>query len=262
MKKKQYTAGQWAMMVAAAILIVAGSLGAALMLLYLTLKYGTDIHGEDTKKLAGAAFWWMAGACLVLCGISAAAAKKADQLRETWDREESEKMDRLGNLLDILSYLFELFFVLLYMAAGFRIFVEMPGLQEDGEWMKQGIFLAGFILAVILLAAFQRNLQAAQKRLAEREGSHVYSNGFFSKNDLKEWLKKSDEGEQQLVYKAAFRTYRIMIRILFFAMAAISFTKLPGPVTITAFTVISIIWIIMSTCFCIERYRLRRGKLR
>lgn len=263
MKKKTYTTGEWALMVAAAFLIVAGAFSIIWMIVYLGVKYGTDIHGEEVKKMAAAAFLCVAGACSVLCVISAVTVKRSRVLLKIWDGEESIRMDRMGSFLDVLSYLFELFFVLLFLASGFRIFVESPGLEAGGEeWVANGAYLVGFLVLTIMLYSFQKILKDAQNEMAESEGSHVYSNDLFTKSALNEWVNHSDEGERQVVYKAAFHTYRVTARILFFAMAFTSFTRLGSTVAITVFTVTGIIWILMSGCFCIERNRLRRKKLR
>lgn len=263
MKQKSYTAGEWALMIGAAVLMVGGAFGIFLMILSFAIKYGKDIHGEEVRGLAAAAFWCIAGGCLVLCGISTAAGRKSGRLLKAWDGEESPLLDRQRSLMDILNYFFELFFVLLFMAAGFRVFAEGPDLAEgESEWIKIGGYLLAFILLTIVLYAFQRMLRDARSDLAESEGGCVYSGGVFSTKDMKEWARKSDEGERQLVYEAAFRACRRTIRILFLAMAFICYTKLQGPVTITAFTVTGIIWILLSASFCIERNRLRKQRPR
>lgn len=268
MKKKTYKPKEWAIMIAASILLVAGIFALLGLSLYISVNgHGpVSIHGQGARKAALVFFGCVAGAGMVLCGASTAVARRCRMLLKVWDGEESQDLDNLEKRMDILNYLFEGCFVMLLLTAGLFIFVwagPAGKAQEDPIWPAGAVCAFTFIFGSIALRGFQKNMQDEMNRLLETGEGYVYSSSFYGKESLNQWMKSTDEGQRQLVYKAAFRIYRNTTCILFFSMnLTLVFTALRSAVGFAVFLTIGIIWLLMSAGFCMERNRLRRQQLR
>ena len=265
MKNKTYKSKEWALMIAAAILIVAGVFALLGLSLYISLhgQGPVSLHGPGARKAALVLFGCGAGAGIVLCGASAAAASRCRKLLKVWDGDESQGLDKLEKRMDILNYLFEGCFVVLLLTAGFFVFVWAGKAPEGTVWPLGAVCVFVFIFGSIVLRGFQKNIQDEMNRLLEAGEGYVYSSSFYGKESLNQWMKNTDEGQRQLVYKAAFRVYRNTTCILFSSMnLALVFIAFRSTTGFTVFLTIGVIWILMSASFCIERNRLRKQRIR
>lgn len=270
MKKKTYTTGEWILMIGTGVFIAACVIilmGGAVFI-GKTEGLSISVHGPGARRFATIFFWCMVGGGIVLGIASTAAARRCRELLNSWNGEDSPKLDRLEKQMDIMNYLFEFFFVAILLSVGVLYYIYMGEVGEEevtavGPEPITPILPAGliYVCSAVVLRGFQKNMQDEMNKLLENQSGQVYSSAVYGKETLNQWMQDSDEGQRQIVYKAAFRVYRNTVRVLFFAMNISLITvALPG-VGIKVFLTIGIIWLFMTAGFCIERNRLRRQKL-
>ncbi|MBC6678787.1 DUF3169 family protein [Zhenpiania hominis] len=177
-----------------------------------------------------------------------AAARQKSAAAEFFDavEERRETVLYLYELTTFLSIL--LCFLTLYFSTRF----EMGYLSVILPLLSACLFF------IIILEIQMRRLKKGMRLYFPKQKGNVYGSGWLGFS-LGEWMQSSDEGEQMIVYKAVYRTYRkvkaaCVFLFVFFGMLTVCGDLSPGPMMVAA------LFRGMLTCiFYYERKRLRNA---
>lgn len=118
--------------------------------------------------------------------------------------------------------------------------------------------LSACLFFIIILEIQMRRLKKGMRLYFPKQKGNVYGSGWLGFS-LGEWMQSSDEGEQMIVYKAVYRTYRkvkaaCVFLFVFFGMLTVCGDLSPGPMMVAA-----LFWGMLTCIFYYERKRLRNA---
>lgn len=153
---------------------------------------------------------------------------------------------------ETILYLYE--FTVIIMCLGYFIFCFLWYEQQQIAMFLLGV--AAYILPIFLIEIQIRSLKKIIEKYFPQQKGNVYGSAWYGFS-LGEWMRTSDEGEQMMVYKAAYRTYRKVKLVcfflaMFFGILTANGDLSPGPLTVTA-----LFWVLLNSIFYYERNRLK-----
>lgn len=177
--------------------------------------------------------------------------KKCRKLYQVWDGESEEDMNKIETSL---SYALWVTSILQIMS--FFFFATGAYFIHDYENLKGTdliYWLTGFIAAVICTIVAQQKIINFEKEMnPEKQGS------IFDQKFSKKWEKSCDEAERLSIYKSAYTSYRAVTVtcLLLWGFCVIganlwNFGLIPV-------TVISIIWLVHVSSYCIKSISLSK----
>ena len=168
----------------------------------------------------------------------------------------AEFFDAVEERRETALYLYELTTILSMLIC---LLVEYFSLWLEKGNLSEVLFLLGvYLLFMIALEIQMRRLKKVMRLYFPKQKGNVYGSGWLGFS-LGEWMQSSDEGEQMIVYKAVYRTYRkvkaaCVFLFVFFGMLTVCGELSPGPMTVAA-----IFWVMLTCIFYYERKRLRNA---
>lgn len=170
---------------------------------------------------------------------------KCRKLYQLWDGESEKEMNKVETDLSYALWFTSILLILsfFFFAAGAYLSIHS---FEDIKRADLIYWFAGFIFAVVCTIVAQQKIVNFQKEMnPEKRGS------IFDQKFAKKWEKSCDEAEQLGIYKSAYSSYKAvrgtcLLLWLFCVIGANIWDFGLMPVT-----VISIIWLVQVSSYCI-----------
>ncbi|MEY8355967.1 DUF3169 family protein [Lachnospiraceae bacterium 54-53] len=172
--------------------------------------------------------------------------RKCRRLYQAWDGESEEEIIRietgLSYALWFTSILLILSFFFFALGAYFNVHAFDSLKRSDTAY-----WFGGFLAAVVSTIAAQQKIVNFEKEInPEKQGS------IFDQKFAKKWEKSCDEAERLGIYKSAYASYRaVTVTCLVLWLFCVIGTNLWN-FGLMPVTVISIIWLVQVSSYCIK----------
>lgn len=213
---------------------------------------GFDLQGEGTKwALKQVGIFGSFVTTTIILFVIAIIYRQARSLYHRWDGEDEEVYAKIEEKISYALMFTSIAMILGYFFFSFGIYVIEPeGISKPDskiELWEFWVVLFGMIYAIASTCIAQQKIVNFDKELNPEKKGSVYDINFNSK-----WMESSDEAERFLIYKAAYRAFRVM-QIVFPVAWIIS---LLGMVTfgtgLFSSILILALWMAMVCTYCIN----------
>ena len=210
------------------------------------------LQGEETKwvlKQVGIFGSFVVTTVLLL--VITIIYRKAKNLYHSWDGEDEEVYAKIEEKISYALMFTSITMIFGYFFFSFGVYVIEPKgvskLNAKIELWEFWVVLLGMVYAVVSTCIAQQKTVNFDKELNPEKKGSVYDINFNSK-----WLESSDEAERFLIYKAAYRAFRIM-QIVFPAAWIVSLIDMISFGTgLFSSILILALWMIMVCTYCIN----------
>ena len=114
--------------------------------------------------------------------------------------------------------------------------------------------LASFLLTIFVVFLFQKQVVDLLKTInPEKHGS------IFDFNFNKKWIASCDEAQQLLIYKAAYKAFRIGIYTCLALWLLLFLANMAFDVGLLPIACVSLIWLIITIAYYVESRHLQAG---
>lgn len=199
--------------------------------------------GDLGGLAAGALPWVFWGFDLAVTLASLGLYCSARGIVRRWDGEDEEFIDRAERRLCAALILANLL-----MICGFLLFTLLCAGVGEGFWLGLGAFLFCLLASIVLTNLIVR----LTKRLNPEKRGEVLDTRF-----QKDWLNSCDEGEKSVIYRSAFRAYRVGSYTCLGLWLACLIAQVPfGLIGPAPGVCVALVWLALTMSYCLESYRL------
>lgn len=171
--------------------------------------------------------------------------KRQGLILEDAEDDESDRIEAdleyygaVGTVLDTVLNVI----AILVLSTGYsmKYIIELNGSEARTLLIAMGIFIFAFIYSGYWSVRFVKEVQ---KIYPNKKGDPS------TRRFTKEWLESCDEAEQEKIYKAAYKSYYISMKIMPICMILALLVHLVWNTGIMAVAFIGVIWIIMTVTY-------------
>lgn len=179
---------------------------------------------------------------------------KSRKQYKIWDGENEAQLESIEINLSYALWLTSMATIIsfFFFAMGFW---SIAGLEYSVSGMYLLLWLGGFILITVCTTLAQQKLVNFTKEINPEKQGSVFDHKF-----AKKWEESCDEAEKLSIYKSAYKAYRsvnitcmVLWVVCVLGNGVLDFGLLPV-------AVISIIWGVLTTSYCMECIRLEKNR--
>ncbi len=173
-----------------------------------------------------------------------------------WDGENEEEMNQIERLLSYAMWISSV-----GMVASFFFFSVSYSVLADPYSLTElsNIFyiLGGLIAALVVVVISQQKIVNFEKEINPEKSGSVYDRHF-----VKKWEESCDEAEKLSIYKAAYKSHRAVSRTCLLLWLFCTVGKLIWNFGLAPVSMVSIIWLVQISSYCLEAIRLTKSPTR
>ncbi len=172
--------------------------------------------------------------------------KKCRKLYQLWDGESEEDMNKVETSLSYALWFTSILLILcfFFFAAGSYLLIHS---FEHKDTTDMIYWFGGFIFAVVCNIIAQQKIVNFEKEInPEKQGS------VFDRKFAKEWENSCDEAEQLRIYKSAYTSFKSVKSTCLFLWLFCVIGANIWDFGLMPVTVISIIWLVQVSSYCIK----------
>lgn len=171
---------------------------------------------------------------------------------QEWDGENEEEMNRIETLLSYAMWISSVCMVLsfFFFSVGYSVLTDPYHLYG---FTSIFYLLGGLVAAIVVVVVSQQKLVNFEKEMNPEKRGSVYDSHF-----AKKWEDSCDEAEKLTIYKSAYKSHRAVNRTCIFLWLFCTLGKLVWDFGIAPVSMVSIIWLIQISSYCLEAIRLTK----
>lgn len=185
---------------------------------------------------------------------------KAQKLYKEWNGEDEEKIDHIEMLLCYASWASAvlIIFAFFFFAAGFQtLIISADNISGDisSFMINFVLFMSGFILAAIFVVFIQHKIINFEKVINPEKKGSAFDTKFAQK-----WIESCDEAERLNLYKSSYKAYQTVNITCIILWVICIFAMMIWNVGVLPVAMVTIIWLVQTSSYCMESIRLAKRK--
>lgn len=175
---------------------------------------------------------------------------QSKKLYEGWNQEDETVMSAIETKLSYALWFTSLMLIssyLLFTIGAYTTVLSKKVGSENIDLVEFIILMVGFILAIAFNSIAQQRIVNFDKIINPEKKGSVFDTKFHDK-----WMKGCDEAERFIIYKSAYKAYRVM-NIAFSVAWTISIIGIVAlEIGISSTVMITILWAIMTSVYSLQ----------
>ncbi|WP_159442006.1 DUF3169 family protein [Clostridium sp. Marseille-P2415] len=183
--------------------------------------------------------------------------KKSRKLYQAWDGESEGEINQVEINLSYALWFTSILLVLSFFFFSVGFYINIYDASEYLSRADKICWFTGFLAAIVCTIIAQQKIVNFEKEInPEKQGS------VFDQKFAKKWEESCDEAERMTIYKSAYRSFQAvtvtcLILWLFCVIGANIWNFGLMPVT-----VITVIWLVQVSSYCMEAIRQSKNSLK
>lgn len=177
--------------------------------------------------------------------------RQAKKLYHSWDGEDEEVYNRIETKLSYALMVTSIEMIFGYFFFSFGIYVtefwELSDAMIKMKLWEFWIILCGMIYATASASIAQQKIVNFEKELNPEKKGSVYDPKFNEK-----WMETSDEAERLIIYKSAYRAFRIMQLAFQIAWVICLLGMMTFETGLFPMIMVLALWMVMVCAYCIH----------
>lgn len=238
------------------ILIVAAIIGAVIGVVSALademplLQFGAGL--QDT--IAAGSPFFLIGFNTVVLIVTIYIIVTARKSFQAWDGEDEAYVDAIEQKVSIGLTIGSIDLILSFFLFGAGFYGGIKGMNRGSmEWFPYMLNVAGLCYSLFVNVIGQNRMVNLVKEINPEKRGSVYDTKF-----KKVWLDSCDEAEQQMIYKAAYKSYAVLQTMYPFLWLLCVFGIFWWDFNLIPLLMVSIIWMVQVVVYSVESMRLSK----
>lgn len=172
-----------------------------------------------------------------------------------WDGENEEEMERMEGRLGIGLIAANVDMILSYFFFGADISRMFGDIEQGKGMLRLALGMGAFVYSMVVVIVCQSRLVNLEKEMNPEKQGSIYDVKF-----QKVWLESCDEFERQVIYRCAYRAYRVTGYVCLGLWLLCTFGIMWWDFGILPLLMVSILWMVLTLSYSIENMRLAKRK--
>ena len=237
------------------ILIVSAIVGAVIgvvsaMADEMPLQFGAGL--QDT--IAACSPFFLIGINTVVLIVTICIIVTARKSFQAWDGEDEAYVDAIEQKISIGLTIGSIDLILSFFLFGAGFYGGIRDMNRGSmEWFPYMLNITGLCYSLLVNVLGQNRLVNLVKEINPEKKGSVYDTKF-----KKVWLNSCDEAEQQMIYKAAYKSYAVSQTMYPFLWLVCVFGIFWWDFNLIPLLMVSIIWMVQIVIYSVESMRLSK----